>query len=109
MKEKAPINQLIIHDFALEHNEKDDDISEEALTALLADRIAVMLERNIETLFSLLYRLDISEAKVREAMSPACSEPANLALARLVLERQKQRLATKASIRSEPLDEDWSW
>ena len=40
---------------------------------------------------------------------PTASEPANIGLARLVLERQKQRAETKRSVKPAPLDEDDSW
>lgn len=109
MKEKEQIVALIARDFDLTQGAQAEQLSEEALTDYLANEIGLMLERNIENLFSILYRLDINENKVREAMSPLAAEPANIALAKLVIERQKQRLATKANIRPEKLDDDWSW
>jgi hypothetical protein len=50
----------------------------------------------------------IPEARVNEALSPAHPEPANLALAKLVLERQKQRIRTKREYRQDNLD-GWEW
>ena len=69
--------------------------SEEELLALLAERIAEMLERRPEYLMSLLYRLDVLEKKIVPVMRPDAPEPANVGLARLVLERQKERAETK--------------
>jgi hypothetical protein len=85
--------------------------SEEELLALLAERIAEMLERRPEYLMSLLYRLDVLEEKIRPVMHPNALEPANLGLARLVLERQKQRAETKRTVKPEPLEglKDWEW
>ncbi len=85
--------------------------SEEELLALLADRIADLLERQPEYLMSLLYRLDVLEKKIHPVMQPGAPEPANLGLARLVLERQKQRLETKRTIKPKPLEgmEGWEW
>lgn len=86
--------QLILRDFELQ--EGDEPIAtEEDLLRLLADQIAHMIEFNLEVLLSNMYRLDISERKVNQALSPGNPEPANMALARLVLERQKQRAYTK--------------
>lgn len=85
--------------------------SEQELLALLADRIAEMLEQRPEYLMSMLYRLDVLEEKIHPVMRPDAPEPANWGLARLVLERQKQRLETKKTVKPEPLEglEGWEW
>ncbi len=86
--------------------------SEEELVQLLAERIAIMLEREPDHLMSLLYRLDVLEKKIVPVMHPLAAEPAHVGLARLVLERQKQRMETKRSVKTEQLDEkwkDWAW
>jgi len=85
--------------------------SEAELLALLAERIAEMLERRPEYLMSLLYRLDVLEKKIRPVMHPNAPEPAHIGLARLVLERQKQRAETKLKIKPEPLEglDGWEW
>lgn len=85
--------------------------SEEELLSLLANRIAEMLEKQPEYLMSLLYRLDVLEEKIHPVMRHDAPEPANWGLARLVLERQKQRAETKRSVKPEPLEgmDDWKW
>ncbi|MFN0016258.1 MAG: hypothetical protein ACKVU2_17090 [Saprospiraceae bacterium] len=85
--------------------------SEAELLALLADRVADMLEHQPDYLMSLLYRLDVLEKKIRPVMQPDAPEPANWGLARLVLERQKQRIETKRTIKPKPLEgmEGWEW
>ena len=93
---------LIIRDFELP--ETEPSISEEELFQLLANRIALMIERELEILLSLMYRLDINEAKVHHALSPLSAEPANIALAKLVWERQKQRAYTKKFYKQKDLD-----
>lgn len=62
---------------------------------MLCDRIAWLIEHNMEYLMSLLYRNDVPEAKIYHALSPLDPDPANVALAKLVMERQQQRLETK--------------
>jgi hypothetical protein len=86
--------QLIVKDFGLE-KAIDDNLTEEGLLRLLEDQIAYYIERKIDFLLSSMYRLDISEKLVREALSPSNPVPANVALAKIVLERQKQRIYTK--------------
>ncbi|MBK8969784.1 MAG: hypothetical protein R3D58_12555 [Saprospiraceae bacterium] len=85
--------------------------NEEELLRLLADRIGDMLETQPEYLMSMLYRLDVLERKIRPVMQPDAPEPANWGLARLVLERQKQRAHTKRTVKPKPLEdmEGWEW
>ena len=100
---------LVKQDFDL--TEAETAQSEADLLAALAERIAQMLETQPEYLFSMLYRMDVLEEKIRPVLDPAAPDPPNLGLARLVLERQKQRVATKRSIKTEPLEgmDDWAW
>ncbi len=86
-------------------------LSEAELVQVLAERIGEMLEHTPEQLMSLLYRLDVLEEKIWPVMRPDAPEPANIGLARLVVERQKQRIATKRSIKTEPLEglDGWEW
>lgn len=95
--------ELIVKDFELEPLETK--LTEEELLQLLADQIAQMIEYRLEFLLSLMYRLDVNEQKVNMALSPHCEEPANIALAKLVLERQKQRAFTKKHYVQSELDD----
>ncbi len=99
--------KLLARDFELEAIE-DDSISEDELLMLLAERMDFLIEKRTEFLFSLMYRLDVDERKVNAALSPAAPEPANIGLARLVLERQKQRAFTKQYYKQDKL-EDMDW
>lgn len=85
--------------------------NEAELLALLAERIEAMLINRQDYLMSLLYRLDVLEEKIRPVMHPNAPEPPHIGLARLVLERQKQRAETKLNIKPEPLEglEGWEW
>lgn len=85
--------------------------TEAELLALLAERIDQMLERQPDYLLSMLYRLDVLEPKINIALHPASPEPPALALARLVLERQQQRVHTKKTVKPIPLEgmDDWAW
>lgn len=97
---------LIARDFELESS--TEMLTEVELLQLLADQIAYMIDNRLEFLLSLMYRLDIDESRVGAALSPASEEPANLALARLVLERQKQRVFTKQFYKQQNPD-NWNW
>ncbi|MFK8104200.1 MAG: hypothetical protein AB8G15_16855 [Saprospiraceae bacterium] len=107
MKENNKLTTtLIARDFELELTpEEDQGMDEEALFALLADKVAYLIEYRIDFLLSLMYRLDIKEALINQALSPASVEPANLALARLILNRQKQRVFTKQHYKQDKLED----
>lgn len=97
------IKDLIVKDFELENLK--EGISEEELFDILANQIAYMIENQLEMLMSLMYRLDIDESKVNYALSPFAKDPANIEIAKLVLDRQKQRVYTKAYYKQKPLDD----
>ncbi len=99
---------LIAQEFKLVET-ADDIATEEELLQILADRMDEMLQHQVEYLFSMMYRLDIDEQKVHLALSPLAPEPANLGLARLIFERQKQRAYTKMHYKPEKIDDDLAW
>ncbi len=101
------VAELIRRDFDLETT--GETITDEELLRLLADQIDWLIERRMEWLLSLMYRMDIDEAKVQFALTPFAPEPANIGLARLVLERQKKRAETKLNYKPEDLGEEWEW
>lgn len=100
--------ELISRDFEVMETE-DNTITEAELLRVLSNRVAYMIERELELLLSLLYRLDVEEAKVQMALSPLSSEAPNIAIARLVIERQKQRAFTKLHYKPEDLGDGWTW
>ena len=104
-------NELLIKEFELADPESEAP-SEEMLFEMLCDRISYLIEHNMEYLMSLFYRNDVLEQKIHDALSPGNPEPANIALARLVMERQRQRLATKklyGKQAADEVEEDLRW
>ncbi len=104
-------NELIIKEFELASPDADAP-NEKALFQMLCDRISWLIEHNMEYLMSLLYRNDVLERKIQDALLPGNPDPANVALAKLVMERQRQRLATKKQFGkqdSEGVEEDLRW
>ncbi len=95
---------LIVRDLELDN--VPEELSEQELLDLLADVLAYYLEHRLEFLFTQLYRMDIDEARASAALAPGNSEPANVALARLVLERQQQRAASKLNNPQPPIEDD---
>jgi len=66
----------------------------EDLVNSLAARIALMLDKEPELLFSTLYRLDVLEPKIN-AVLHSSSEPPAYGLARLIIERQIEKTKTR--------------
>lgn len=97
--------ELLAQDFAIEG--APGEITEEQLFRMLSDQVAFLIENRMEFLLSLMYRLDIDERKVGWALSPLSPDPPEEAIARLVLERQKQRAWTKLHYRPPILEEGW--
>ncbi len=71
------------------------DIDERAVIAYITERVAHLLDRSPELLFSWMYRLDVLEHKIQAVLKSPGNVPVDQALAELIWERQKQRHATK--------------
>ncbi len=101
---------LLVNNFELETTE--DVLQEEELLHLLADRIAWMIDYRMEFLLSTMYRLDVLEHKINFALSPMAQDPPALGLAKLIIERQKQKLETRQKYSSKPPEneeDDCEW
>lgn len=85
-----------------------DESGEEVLLDKIAERVLELMDSNVELLFSYLYRLDVSESKVEHAIRNSFAEPAHLAIAKLIYDRQLQRVLTKKSIPQPPI-EGWDY
>lgn len=70
------------------------DTFEQSLLGI-SEVVDQMLSDNPDLLFSYLYRLDVDEGKIKNAMSPLNPEAPHIGLARLIIERQLQRIRTR--------------
>ncbi len=95
---------LIQKDLSLDF--KSTHYSEEELLDILADYVFHYMQNNLEQLFSILYRLDVDERKVHAALAPEATAAANLAIAQLILERQKQKVESRLRYQNNDLDEE---
>jgi hypothetical protein len=100
------VNSLIVRSFDLAIGE---DASEEDLLKMLTLRVTEMMEGDVDLLMSYLYRLDIDAEKINAVLSLESVLPPSEGLARLILERQKQRIATKKQISVDPIEDGWEW
>lgn len=76
----------------------------------LAAYINSLIIDHFDELINLLYRMDVSEKKLKTLLLDHSSEDAASIIASLVIERQVQKLKTKAMFKHEeniPEDERW--
>lgn len=83
--------------------EQWETLDEDALFEMILTRVNELLETDVDLLLSYLYRLDVEEYKISNALSMNALLPANEGIARLILERQKQRMITKKKFKQDPI------
>lgn len=86
--------------------EAEQLVSEEKIIAALERSLSLLLEKEPEAFFQLMYRLDISEKKLNEAMK---SPEAMSLVAKLVYERQLQKIRSRMEYRDDRKDDELSW
>jgi hypothetical protein len=117
MSEKTFIHKDNIFSSLILKNEKDiisqktNLYTEEELLNLLSEQIQHLMVHDREQLWSLFYRLDVTDEALRFVLNNTPSEQQSIALGQLVLERQKKRMETKMKYKQDPIDdEEWrSW
>jgi len=98
----------ILHNTALALQQEMDlvlpeTMSEEALLQLLADKLASVIARGPEPFFTLMYRLDIPEKKLTAVLAGG---HAAMSIARLVYERQIQKVQSRLSHKANKVNDD---
>lgn len=86
--------EIVLQKFDLADQE---ELTEEQVVGILAERISDMLDTQPELLFSTLYRFDVFESKINTVLN-SDSDTAH-GLAQLVVDRQKEKLRTKEEYR----------
>ena len=67
----------------------------DSLEALLAERVNAMINGDFSALVQLLYRIDINESRLRLILQENRASDAGQLIARLILERQWQKILTR--------------
>ncbi len=78
------------------------ELADEEMIMHIADRVEQLLKADPDLLMSYLYRLDVTEKSIAKAMETSVS-PIHVTFARLIWDRQKQRLATKSKYKQDPI------
>ncbi len=74
-------------------------LDEQALLELFTKRVEDMMREDLNLLLSSLYRLDVDEDKIQDALKSA-SIPAARGIALLIIERQKEKIQTRKKFSS---------
>jgi hypothetical protein len=110
MSEKALHDEDNIFSLLLQKNERNiisqnpTTYTEEELLKLLSEQIQYLIVHDKEHLWSLFYRLDITDKSLREVLTNNEEENHALKLARLVLDRQKKRMSNKLAYKQTIID-----
>lgn len=72
-----------------------EQLSTGQVEALLAEKFNIMIGKDFSTLIQLLYRMDINETKLRQLLKQNAGEEAGKIIARMVIERQFQKMETR--------------
>ena len=93
------LGELISKDLSLEEDEtlvgRDDVPDLESIHRRLSLLVAYLMEHDMHRLVNAMYRLDVSEAKLNEAMASESREAAALRVADLIIEREMQKVKTR--------------
>lgn len=81
----------------------------DALLAIIAERVNQLLETDKDLLLSYLYRLDISMKKINEMLKLKHIIPPHESIARLILDRQIDRIKTKKKYKVPPIEGGWEF
>jgi hypothetical protein len=85
--------------------------SKEELRTLLAARINDLIIHQFDKLVSLLYRIDISEYKLKQLLASNPSTDAGVVIANLIIERQVQKIKSREQFRNREnnISEEEKW
>ncbi len=87
-----------------------DDITFEVLKQTLSAHINQLIQSDFEKLVSLLYRIDISEPKLKHLLKENKGEDAGNTIAELIIERQLQKIESrKKSTGNENISDEEKW
>ena len=100
MEQSTAISHTIFDSFEIDESYLPVASNEEErfkeLRGILIRRIEELMARDLEKLMWILYRIDVSEKKVREALEIHSSMDYAQALADLIIERQVEKAKSRA-------------
>lgn len=74
--------------------------TEEELLNLLSEYVQELIDTDFNKLVNTLYRIDVFENKIKKALETSNPKTANKVIAKLILEREKQKIITREQFES---------
>ena len=81
------------------------ELTADALENQLAEKINILIQRDFEAVVQLLYRIDVSEKRLRGILDSDSGEDAGRIIARLIMERQWQKIESRRRYRQDDAGE----
>ena len=87
----------------------EPSVTYEQLLKSLSEKVNAMINEDFSGLVQLLYRMDISEKKLKEVLNIS-SLPSGELIAEMMIERQLQKIETRKHFKAQPdIPEDEKW
>lgn len=81
--------------------------NEEKLLRLLSLYVQELINKDFEHLLYLLYKIDVGEKKVKKAILNSKPEEAHKVIAKMILEREKEKVETRKKYNVDTENTDW--
>ena len=102
--DKKEISQTISNDLDINIS---SELSDEEMIDIISVRVEQLLKADPDLLMSYMYRLDVLEKKIKAALHVS-NEPVHTTFAKLIWDRQKERILTKKKYKQDPI-EGWDF
>jgi len=79
------------------------ELTDEQMIKQISYRVEKMLRGDPDLLMSYLYRLDVTQKSIKEALENS-PMPVHVTFANLIWERQKQRIETRKKYKQDPIE-----
>ena len=106
----APVNSIIASINNSLGLELKESISTDELKNLLSLHIHHLINNDFNKLVGILYRIDVSETKLRQLLENNPAEDSGMIIAELIIERQIQKINSRKENKSNniiPEDDKW--
>ncbi|MEI9807158.1 MAG: hypothetical protein WDO16_04310 [Bacteroidota bacterium] len=105
--ENEAVIQVIANEMGLVLSDKSHSDNIQQLT----DKINALLATDFDRLISILYRMDVSEVKLKQLLKDNPAEDAARIIAALMIERQAEKIKSRRqfSKRDDNIDENEKW
>lgn len=105
-EELEDIKRLLVTTLNVENAPLKDVQSEEAVLEWLTQYVDYLISNDFDALLLLLYRIDVSEEKVKAMLAENKGLHSGRVIAELILERQRQKLYWRNKFRNSPVQSD---